>query len=180
MCETKKGENIGRPSKWGWLRAGTCSAETQQTRSEWRASSSQMKADRWLFPGPGISHEVSMFIMMILIILLTCPFFFFFFGIWCGTPAFQAGVNHSSRQSCVSTLQLFFLTGLMLNHAWVILILSENCSLVEETLFYTFLLCCKCVKMVFRCSLGTSVSVGKFPQQVWVWKNENESLSSHC
>lgn len=96
-------------------------------------------------------------------------FFFFFFGIWCGTPAFQAGVNHSSRQSCVSTLQLFFLTGLMLNHAWVILILSENCSLVEETLFYTFLLCCKCVKMVFRCSLGTSVSVGKFPQQVWVW-----------
>lgn len=37
-----------------------------------------MSTDRWLFPGPRTSREVSMFIMMILIILLTRPSFFVF------------------------------------------------------------------------------------------------------
>lgn len=46
-----------------------------RSRSEPRASSSQMKADRWLFPGPGVSHEVSMFIMVILIVVLTAALF---------------------------------------------------------------------------------------------------------
>lgn len=46
-----------------------------RSRSEPRASSSQMKADRWLFPGPAVSHEVSMFIMVILIVVLTAAHF---------------------------------------------------------------------------------------------------------
>lgn len=47
-------------------------AEVGQSRG---ASSSQMKADRWLFPGPGVSHEVSMFIMVIRTVLLTRALF---------------------------------------------------------------------------------------------------------
>lgn len=47
-------------------------AEVGQSRG---ASSSQMKADRWLFPGPGVSHEVSMFIMVIRTLLLTRALF---------------------------------------------------------------------------------------------------------
>lgn len=63
-------------SEWG---AGTCGAwknpptEVGQSRG---ASSCQMKADRWFFPSPGVSHEVSMFIMVIRTVLLTCAFFF--------------------------------------------------------------------------------------------------------
>lgn len=47
----------------------------RRSRSEPRASSSQMKADRWLFPGPAVSHEVSMFIMVILMVVLTAALF---------------------------------------------------------------------------------------------------------
>lgn len=106
MCETRRGK-MRLTAGWHVL------SWNQQTRSEWRASSRQMKADRWLFPQPGISHEVSMFIMMILIILLTCPFFFGHMILHSGIP----GRRKLRESSVIREHPTALLTGLLGDHA---------------------------------------------------------------
>lgn len=146
-----------------------CPPDTPQTRSEWRASSCQMKADRCLFPGPGVSCEVSMFIMMILIILLTR----LFFGLYSRGSRIPSR-SKSLKSSVMCERSTTLLADLTLNHvnAWA------HFDPFREPLSPPghFILYFPIVNVWRRWMekgvrvRGAGLLFGKFPHQVWFGK----------
>ena len=106
VYEWSQGEKIWRPPKCGRLLAGTCSAVRQKPHK--LGQSGGLPVVKWrLIDGffQGLESLVR----------FPCLLWWYWSFCWLccflaytvGARAFQAGVNHSSHQSCVSALQLF-------------------------------------------------------------------------